>query len=410
MPIINHVLIAVSYTVVAGAIAVTLPQYMAAISPRLALEIGGMLLLACTILHLAMARLGRDQAVTSELVALKGEYDHVRRELGRARDEARRIHEAIETATQKRDGQAADLGEVMTEVKVLQGLVEQISTQSAVPQAAARPDAAPAVALAGGDRSRPPPRVMTGLGDAQILDIVREGLRNNRVDLFIQPIVSLPQRKRRHYECFSRIRAGDDSMVVPEQYLAIAEREGLIAAIDNMLLFRGVQLVRRTQRLRRHVGIFVNISEHTLADTRFFREFVAFMAANQELAPSLVFEFAQAHVARHGEPVMLELERLARLGFRFSMDQVTNIAIDPEELSERHFRFVKIDVSRLLAATRDAEPRLDIKAFKATLDRNGIDLIAEKIESDQMLVELLDMPIDFGQGYLFGEPRPARDD
>ena len=129
--------------------------------------------------------------------------------------------------------------------------------------------------------------IFTGLNDAQILDIVREGLRNNRVDLFIQPIVSLPQRKHRHYECFSRIRLDDNSMVVPEQYLAIAEREGLIAAIDNMLLFRCVQLVRRVQKRKtqsgQQHGIFVNISEHTLGDTKFFKDFVSFVAAHRDL-------------------------------------------------------------------------------------------------------------------------------
>ena len=48
--------------------------------------------------------------------------------------------------------------------------------------------------------------------------------------------------------------------------------------------------------------------------------------------------------------------------------------------------------------------------FKAALDRNAIDLIVERIESEETLVELLDYNIDLGQGYLFGEPRPAREE
>ena len=231
---------------------------------------------------------------------------------------------------------------------------------------------------------------MTEADDATLLEIVREGLQNNRVDLFVQPIVSLPQRKHRHYECFSRIRSADGQMITPEQYLAIAEREGLIGAIDNMLLF-------------------LNISEHTLADGDFFREFVAFLAGNRELSPRLVFEFAQAHVERHGASVMLELERLARLGFRFSMDQVTHLNLDLDALGARHFRFIKLDANKLLEHTRSETERLDMRAFKRTLDRNGIDLIVEKIETEPMLLELLDLPIDYGQGFLLGEPRQAKE-
>ena len=268
------------------------------------------------------------------------------------------------------------------------------------------------VAAAGGVRAArppaPPPRIITEADDETVLEIVREGLRNNRVDLFVQPIVSLPQRKHRHYECFSRIRSADGAMITPEQYLAIAEREGLIGAIDNMLLFRSLQLVRKIQK-RENIGLFLNISEHTLADADFFREFVAFLAGNRELSPRLVFEFAQAHVERHGASVMLELERLARLGFRFSMDQVTHLNLDLDALGARHFRFIKLDGMKLLEHTRSETERLDMRAFKRALDRNGIDLIVEKIETEPMVLELLDLPIDYGQGFLFGEPRQAKD-
>ncbi len=50
------------------------------------------------------------------------------------------------------------------------------------------------------------PPVAEGLDEQEILDLVREGLRENAVELALQPIVSLPQRKRRFFECFSRVR------------------------------------------------------------------------------------------------------------------------------------------------------------------------------------------------------------
>jgi cyclic-di-GMP phosphodiesterase, flagellum assembly factor TipF len=407
MPILNHLVIALSYTLVAGALAVTLPHHVA-IEASVAVQIGFVFLVASVMAHYALARRAHDRAIAAEIAWLKSGYGEARAELGKARDEARRVYDAIESAIRARQGQHADLETVMTEVKVLQGLVEQLSEGREV--AAPRRIAVAASGGAAASRATglPPPRVMTGVDDATLLDIVREGLRNNRVDLYIQPIVSLPQRKHRHYECFSRIRAADNSMVTPEQYLGIAEREGLIGAIDNMLLFRSLQLVRKIQK-RDNVGVFLNISEHTLADADFFREFVAFLAGNRELAPRLIFEFAQAHVERHGQAVILELERLARLGFRFSMDQVTHLNLDLDALGARHFRFLKLDAAKLLDHTRSETERLDMRAFKRALDRNGIDLIVERIETEPMVLELLDLPIDYGQGFLFGEPRQAKE-
>ena len=409
MPIVNHLVILVSYTLVAGALGATLPHHVEAVDRLLGAQIGAALLFVCLFAHFAITRVARDRAMAKEIALLKLNNEETRGELVRAREEARRVLESIDSAIRARQGHVTDIETVMTEVKVLQDLVEQLSQGRELPAAGQAKVAASNGARAPRQAPPPPtPPVIADADEATVLEIVREGLRNNRVDLFIQPIVSLPQRKHRHYECFSRIRAADGHMITPEQYLAIAEREGLIGAIDNMLLFRSLQLVRKIQK-RENIGLFLNISEHTLADADFFREFVAFLAGNRELAPRLVFEFAQAHVERHGASVMLELERLARLGFRFSMDQVTHLNIDLDALGARHFRFIKLDAAKLLEHTRSDTERLDMRAFKRALDRNGIDLIVEKIETEPMVLELLDLPIDYGQGFLFGEPRQARE-
>src|SRR3546814_12549901 len=88
--------------------------------------------------------------------------------------------------------------------------------------------------------------------------------------LVLQPIVLLPQRKRRYYECFSRLRTADGYMILPEQYIAVAEREGIVSAIDNMLLIRCIQLVRKIQNRGEKLDFFCNISSHTLGDDAFF--------------------------------------------------------------------------------------------------------------------------------------------
>ncbi len=326
-------------------------------------------------------------------VRLAGALDHavraqaqIRRELGLAREEARGILEAIESAARTRP----DLGHVMNEVRVLQGLVEKLSGQPTPrPGAPARSDSAYA--------------------DAQVLEIVRDALRENRVELYVQPIVDLPQRRRRHFECFSRMRAPDGNVIGPERYIALAEQVGLVAAIDNMLLFRCVQLVRRMQRTNAGAGIFVNISEHTLADTRFFAEFVTFMAQNSDLSQNLVFELAEGHTRRLSEIQWAELDRLGSLGFRFSMDQVTDFRFDPNALARRNFRFVKIDARKVVEYANGATGT-EFLRLRTQMMEARVALVVEKIESEAELVEVLDLDADYGQGFLFGEPKPLKEE
>jgi len=235
-----------------------------------------------------------------------------------------------------------------------------------------------------------------------VLATVREALRNDQVDLVLQPIVSLPQRKRRFYECFSRMRTDDGAMIVPEQYIALAERSGLITAVDNTLLFRCVQLIRKIQRKSQNVDFFCNISPHTLADSDFFVDFLDFLENNEELAPHLVFEFAQADFARWSKAGARLLERLSYLGCRFSLDQVNDMDLDTTALVKRRVSFVKVEADFLLRTLRDNA------AILRSLRRRQIDLIVEKVEHEGRLLDLLEYDIDFGQGYLFGAPRLAK--
>src|SRR5262249_20206265 len=102
------------------------------------------------------------------------------------------------------------------------------------------------------------------------------------------------------------------------------------------------------------------------------------------------------------------LAALAERGFRFSLDNVTDLRIEPRELATRGFRFIKIPASLLLGRTGGATADIHPADLSDLLGRFGIDLIAEKIESEGTVVALLDYDVRFGQGFLFSPPRPVR--
>jgi cyclic-di-GMP phosphodiesterase TipF (flagellum assembly factor) len=281
-------------------------------------------------------------------------------------------------------------------MRVLQKLLVQLSAQRERQAQAAATPATAAQAKAVAKPAQP------AMAEHQILDLVREALNEEKVDLFLQPIVSLPQRRRRYFECFSRIRGPSNSWIMPEQYLELAKRAGLMGAIDNMLLFRCIQLVRRSRKNRSELGFFCNISGYSLADEGFFRDFLEFLGEYPELSQGLFFEFSQADLTT-GLDHRDALRRLANLGYKLSLDQVANLDFDLKDLAALGFKFLKVDAAYLLQAVRKGE--IDMGELRLELDRSGIDLVIEKIESEDMLLEVLDCRPDYGQGFLFGEPR-----
>jgi cyclic-di-GMP phosphodiesterase TipF (flagellum assembly factor) len=111
------------------------------------------------------------------------------------------------------------------------------------------------------------------------------------------------------------------------------------------------------------------------------------------------------------------MAKLADLGFRFSIDKVTKLDVDLIDLERSGVRFLKAAGSILIEQfIRDgARPKSNVlkeishKDVSAIFRRHGIDLIAERIEDEATVVEILELDTPYAQGHLFGAPRAIKD-
>jgi cyclic-di-GMP phosphodiesterase TipF (flagellum assembly factor) len=351
---------------------------------------------AAILLHFALqfriARLRRRQIreLEEDMEDLRATDSAIRSAL---EDTKRKVAEVTFAIAQKSDAQERKMaGELQILERLVKGLasnVERNTEQALLPR------------LAGPYAGEQP--------EAAMLEIIRCALEGNRVDLYLQPVVSLPQRKLRFYEALSRLRSEDGSIIMPAQYIRIAAPAGLMSVVDNLLLFRCVQVVRRLTQRHRDVGVFCNISGHTLSDSEFFPQFLDFMHHHRDLAGQIIFEFSQDCVLAASAPEEANLRYLANLGFRLSMDQVTKLDLDFAKLKRLGFQFLKVRATTLISGMKDAGAAVAAEDFKNLAIRNGVNLIAERVEDEKTVVQLLEFNVDFAQGYLFGEPRAIRE-
>ncbi len=409
----THAVIAASYLAFALTLGLTLALQSAlgaALSGLIAAGVG----LVALQMH-ALFLLFQDKARTDKaLKTLQTEHLVLQGALEEARDEMGAVARSIEEGTRARTDR------VVSEVKVLETLIRQLSDGMTQTHKAMQ------AAMAGQAGQRPPEPVdqagpwnepaadhpapeYGGAPHDIALEDIRDALENNRIDIYLQPIVSLPQRRVLYYEALSRLRDAQGRLILPDQYISVAQAAGLMSVIDNLLLFRSVQIIRRTALRDRSVALFCNVFGHTLREADFFEQFIEFMDYNTDLAGQLVFEFTQAAIERASPLEIVNLRRLSGLGFRFSMDRVTSLDLDPDFLRERNVKFVKVPAHLLLDRQAAHGMRGHPSDLKMKLERAGIDLIVERVEDERTVIEVLEFDVAFGQGFLFGEPRPLRD-
>src|SRR5882724_3942792 len=284
---------------------------------------------------------------------------------------------------------------------------EETSSAKRTTPSAARPapvaTAAPAPAPV-----KPAVEAAPARSQPQLLAAIKNAVEENRLDIYLQPMVTLPQRKVRFYEAVTRLRDDNDQILAADDFIATAEAGGLIGRIDHMVMLRCVQVLRRLMVRNKDVGVFCNVSAATLGNPANFTQCLDFLEANRALAPSFVLEFKQATFRNLGPIETEHLAALSQRGYRFSIDHVTDLRVEPRELADRGVRFIKVPAALLLDPRQSSTSDIHPSDLSDLLGRFGIDLIAERIEGERAVVDLLDYDVRFGQGFLFAPPRPLR--
>jgi cyclic-di-GMP phosphodiesterase, flagellum assembly factor TipF len=356
----------------------------------------------CFAFHGLISRALETNALRGELEAIREAHRIVIDQMERM---DRRVADVVEITTVDAQRRSEEL---TTEVHLLEDLVQRMSQKLEERLASAT------VAGAG---AAPRELDRNHRQSVALLETVRQALADNRVDLYLQPVVNLPQRRTVFYESFSRLRDESGRVMMPAEYLTVAEPEGLVTAIDNLLLFRCVQIVRRLAKTDKKIGIFCNVSMGSLGDETFFPQFLELLSENRDLAGALIFEFGQAAFDTRGSVEARNMGKLADLGFRFSLDKIVDLDLDFQDLARSDVKFIKIGAQFLLDQLVETDEGLILKAmpdlaaqdFSALTQRYGVEIIVEKVEAERQIVDILELEIGYGQGHLFGEPRPIRD-
>ncbi|MDZ7706747.1 MAG: EAL domain-containing protein [Trueperaceae bacterium] len=245
--------------------------------------------------------------------------------------------------------------------------------------------------------------------DFSAVNDLTAALHEDRVVLYGQLIASVKDRRPVGVEVLARLRAPDDRIMQPAEFLPAAERFGLVRRLDRVVIAKAlaqIQVAAAADPRVRVLDLHVNVSALTLSDLDFLG-FVRDQAGEATASlGSLVFEVTESATITDLAAAARFVSGVRVLGAKLALDDFGRGASSFEHLRSLMPEIVKIDGQFVDGCTNDPVSKAIIRATVEIASHSGMRVVAEHVESEEDAATLLDLGVDAFQGFLFGRPAP----
>ncbi len=250
-------------------------------------------------------------------------------------------------------------------------------------------------------------RVSARLLEAEHL---RTALEEDRLLLYGQPILDLWENEIRQYEVLLRLRDDEGrELLTPSEFLYIAERFGLIQAIDGWVARKAIELIAEYERADRRLVLHVNLSGKSIGDPK-VAACIESALAEAGIDPSrLVFELTETAAIANIEEAKAFAHRLRARGCQLALDDFGAGFGSFYYLKNMPFDYFKIDGDFIRGIAGSPMDQLVVQAIVGIARGMGRKTIAEFVTDDETARLLERAGVDYAQGYHVGRPRPLRD-
>ncbi len=234
---------------------------------------------------------------------------------------------------------------------------------------------------------------------------VKEALRAGRFLLHYQPVFRLATGRAAHHEALLRLRDETGAVHLPGLFLPAAERFGLISQVDLWV----VEAVLSTLRASEGTEVFVNLSGTSVGDADLLDRIARMVSGSGVEAGRLGFEITESLAVRDLFAAQEWMRRLSDLGCRFALDDFGIGFSTFSYLQGLPADLVKIDGSFIRGLDGNEANRALVRAIDTVAHTLGKETVAESVESPAVLPVLLDLGIEYAQGFALAPPGETLD-
>jgi diguanylate cyclase (GGDEF)-like protein len=238
------------------------------------------------------------------------------------------------------------------------------------------------------------------------LERIHVALEQDTMELHAQPILHLGSRQVTSYELLIRMRSDTGELIPPAAFLDIAERSGVIRDIDHWVIRSACRMIAEAHAVGESLQLEVNVSGVSISDPEFAALIEPHLIALGLLAQNLVIELTETAAVGNLANAIEFAKGLARHGCQFALDDFGAGFGGFYYLKYLPCQYLKIDGEFIRTLPSSPVDQVFVRAMVELAHGLGKQTIAEFVEDEETLQLLVELGIDYAQGYHIGRPAP----
>ena len=238
---------------------------------------------------------------------------------------------------------------------------------------------------------------------------IRHALMHDQLALYGQPILDLENNEVSQYELLVRLRNEQGELLPPSAFLYVAERFGMIVAIDSWVVQKAVALIADQAQAGRSLTLNVNISAKSVGDAQLLNVIDRALSDTGIDPARLVFELTETAAIGNIENAKTFTNQLRNRGCKFALDDFGTGFGSFYYLKHLPFDYLKIDGDFIRGFTANTTDQFVVEAIVGIAQGMGKKTVAEFVADIEMIDRLRQSGVDYAQGYHIGVPRPVSD-
>jgi len=239
---------------------------------------------------------------------------------------------------------------------------------------------------------------------------LRRGIEQNELHIAYQPLMHVESGKLSGVEALSRWHDDKLGVVSPDQFIPVADKNGLIIKLGEQVLEKVFAQLQRWQQLGLdQMSVAINISQRQLFQPNLTKVIDRCAAEFQVDPGNILMEITENVITQEGDTATQRLMALAERNIKFVLDDYGKGASSLIRIKNLPIRALKIDGEFIRKITIDEPTRDIVGAMISSATNLHLDTIAECVESEEQMQLLREMGCTLVQGYLTGAPQSPED-